>query len=64
MFDMSHFLKKYAKKLEDILCEQVEICALSEIHASNARFMQINENRRLNAYAPRTRVQNLMPLAP
>ena len=47
---MSHFFKKNAN-LEDILCYLVEICVLSEIQASNARFRQINENRRLNVYA-------------
>ena len=29
----------------------VEICVLSEIHASKTRFKQINENLRLNVYA-------------
>ena len=47
---MSHYFFKNAN-LEDILFEQVEICVLSEIHASNALFRQINENRRLNVYA-------------
>ena len=37
--------------LEDILCELVEICALSDIHGSKARFKQTNENLRLNVYA-------------
>ena len=37
--------------LEDILCELVEFCVLSEIHASKTRFKQINENLRLNVYA-------------
>ena len=41
MFDMSHFYKN--ANLEDILCYLVEICVLSEIHASNARFKQIIE---------------------
>ena len=36
---------------EDILCELVEFCVQSEIHASKTRFKQINENLRLNAYA-------------
>ena len=49
MFDMSHYFKH--ANLEDILCEQVEIYVLSEIHPSNARFRQINENRRLNVDA-------------
>ena len=49
---MSHFFLKYAN-LEDILCQQVEIYVLSEIHASDARFRQINENRRLKVYAHR-----------
>ena len=49
---MSHFFFKNAN-LEDILCEKIEIYVLSEIHASTARFRQINENRRLNIYAHR-----------
>ena len=43
---MSHSLYKNAD-LEDILCQLVEICVLYEIHASKARFKQINENLRL-----------------
>ena len=52
VFDMSHFFLKKAN-LEDIFCEWVEIYVLSETHTSNARFRQINENRRLNVYAHR-----------
>ena len=37
--------------LEDILCELVEFCVLSEIHVSNTRFKQTNGNLRLNMYA-------------
>ena len=37
--------------LESILCELVEFCVLSEIHASKTRFKQRNENRQLNVYA-------------
>ena len=47
---MSHFLKKIAD-LNDILCLLVEICILSEIHASKTRFKQINKNLRPNGYA-------------
>ena len=47
---MSHFLLKIAD-LEDILCELVEFCVLSEIHASKTEFKQMNENLRLNVYA-------------
>ena len=47
---MSHFLRNIAD-LEDILCELVEFCVLSEIHVSKTRFKQINENLRLNVYA-------------
>ena len=44
---MSHFLKNIAD-LEDILCQMIEFCVLSEIHVSETRFKQINENLRLN----------------
>ena len=37
--------------LEDILCQLVELCVLSEIQISKTRFKQINENLRLNIYA-------------
>ena len=47
---MSHFILKIAD-LEDILCQLVEICVLSEIHVSRTRLKQINENLRLNVYA-------------
>ena len=47
---MSHFLERIADS-EDILCELVEFCVLSEIHVSKTRFKQINENLRLNDYA-------------
>ena len=50
MFVLSHFLEKIAD-LEDILYKVVELCVLSEIHVSNTRFEQINENLRLNVYA-------------
>ena len=49
---MSHFLKIIAD-LEDILCELVEFCGLSEIHVPKTQFKQINENLRLNVYACR-----------
>ena len=51
MIVMSHFLYKIAD-LEDILCELVDICVLSEIHVSKTQFKQINENLRLKVYAP------------
>ena len=47
---MSHFISKIAD-LEDILCQLVEFCVLSEIHVSKTRFEQINENLRLKVYA-------------
>ena len=47
---MSHFLETITN-LEDILCQLVEFCVLSEIHASKTPFKQINENFRLNIYA-------------
>ena len=43
------FLKKIVE-LEDILCELVAFCVLSEIHTSKSRFKQINETLRLNVY--------------
>ena len=49
MFVMSHFLLKITD-LEDILCELVEFCVLSDIHVSKSRFKQINENLKLNVY--------------
>ena len=36
--------------LEDILCQLVEFCVLSEFHSSKTRLKQINENLRLNVY--------------
>ena len=51
MFVMSHFLFKKIADLEDVLCELVEFCVLPEIHASETRFKQTNENLRLNIYA-------------
>ena len=47
---MSRFLLKIAD-LEDILCELVGFCELSEIHVHGTRFKQKkkkNENLRLN----------------
>ena len=37
--------------LDDIFCQLVEFCVLSEIHAFKTRFKQINGNLRLNVYA-------------
>ena len=44
MFVMSHFLFKKIANLKDILCKLVEFCVLSDIHVSETRFKQINEN--------------------
>ena len=45
------FSFKNYRYLEDILCQLVEFCVLSEIHSPKTRFKQINENLRLNVYA-------------
>ena len=49
MLELSHFILKIAD-LEDILCQLVEFCVLSEMHVSKTQFKQINENLRLNVY--------------
>ena len=62
---MSHFLQKISN-LEDILCELLEFCVLSEIHGSKTQFKQINENlktKRLCTHVLGTCVQNVIPLA-
>ena len=56
---MSHFLQKIAD-LEDILCELVEFCVLSEIHVSktdSSKYMK-SKTKRLCTHVLGTCVQN------
>ena len=58
------FSLKIWKSLEDILCQLVEFCVLSEIDVSKTRFKEINENlRRSCTHVLRTCVQIFIPLA-